>query len=129
MDDTPATSFERVNIAPFPQEALLIDAVAEMAAAVPVRRLVCMSAGLAQFAGAAAMAMPRAEVLCTYLDLYRTNRALDYWRDRPPNMWIECAADVYGEDADIVAIPFSASGETELARELIQAGHARLQLG
>ena len=31
--------------------------------------------------------------------------------------------------ADVMAFPFSASGEAELTRELIQAGHEQLRLG
>jgi 16S rRNA (guanine1207-N2)-methyltransferase len=105
-------------IAPYPQESLLIGALAEMRG----RRLVCTSPGLAQFAAAAARALPSAVVSCTYLDLYRANLALEYWQDLPPNLSIACAADL-PKQADVVAFPFSASGEAELARELIQAGH------
>src|SRR5262249_18892760 len=34
-----------------------------------------------------------------------------------------------GGEADVVALPFSASGEAELTRELIQTGHELLRLG
>jgi 16S rRNA (guanine1207-N2)-methyltransferase len=71
--------------------------------------------------------MPNAVVTCTYLDLYRTNLALNYWRNGPPNLRIECAADFVGEEADVVALPLSAHGEAELTRDLIQAGHLCLK--
>lgn len=116
---------QRADIPPYLQESLLIDAVAEMSG----QRLVCISPGLAQFAGAAAVALPQAVVSCSYLDQYRANLASDYWRDRPTNLRIECAADLPDGEADIVAFPFSASGEAELTRDFIQAGHERLRLG
>jgi 16S rRNA (guanine1207-N2)-methyltransferase len=92
-------------------------------------RLACTSAGLAQFAIAAASALPHANVCCTYFDLYRANLASNHWPDLPPNLRIECAADLPGESVDTVAFPFSATGDGELTRELLQAGHQRLQVG
>ena len=73
--------------------------------------------------------LPDAAVHCTYLDLYRANLALDYWRDGPPNLRIECAVDLAVGEADVVAFPFSAGGEAELTRDLLQSGHERLALG
>ena len=72
---------------------------------------------------------PDSEVVCTYLDQYRANLALEHWSDRPPNMRIECAADLPQGEADVVAFPFSAGGEAELTRDLILAGHGRLRIG
>ena len=37
--------------------------------------------------------------------------------------------DLPNEEADVVAFPFSAGGEAELTRDLIQAGHERLRIG
>jgi 16S rRNA G1207 methylase RsmC len=112
-------------ITPYAQEALLIDAVPEMSG----DRLVCTSAGLAQFAIAAATALPHAKVCCAYFDLYRANLASNHWPESPPNLHIGCAADLPDESVDTVAFPFSASGDGELTRELIQAGHQRLHVG
>jgi 16S rRNA (guanine1207-N2)-methyltransferase len=42
---------------------------------------------------------------------------------------IECACDLADGEADIVALPLSASGDAELTRDLIQSGHERLALG
>jgi 16S rRNA (guanine1207-N2)-methyltransferase len=58
---------------------------------------------------------------------YRANLALEYWHDRPPNLRIDCAADLPDDEADVVALPFSSGGEAELTRDLIQAGHQRLK--
>ena len=116
------TSLE-TSIRPYPQEALLIDAIPEMSG----DRVLCTSPGVAQFAGMAARAWPHAVVSCVYLDLYRANLALDHWRDLPRNLQINCAADFPDDEVDVVALPFSASGEAELTRELIQAGHQRLR--
>jgi 16S rRNA (guanine1207-N2)-methyltransferase len=113
-----------IETPPFAQESLLIGAVPEMSGC----RVLCTSLGLAQFAAAAAEALPAAEVSCTYLDLYRANLARDYWRAMPPNLRIECAADLPDDEAEIVALPFAAGGEAELTRDLIQAGHERLKL-
>jgi 16S rRNA (guanine1207-N2)-methyltransferase len=113
------------NITPYPQESLLIEALSDM----PRGRLICTSPGLAQFAGAAAAAEPHSEVTCTYLDQYRAGLALDYWRDKPGNLEIECAADLPDIEAAVAAFPFSAGGEAELTRDLLQAGHQRLAIG
>jgi 16S rRNA (guanine1207-N2)-methyltransferase len=112
-------------VRPYPQEALLIDVVSEMSG----QRVICASPGLAQFAGAAAEALPDAVVSCTYLDLYRANLAIEYWGDWRPNLKIECLADLVGDEADVVALPFSSGGEAELTRDLLQAGHQRLKQG
>jgi 16S rRNA G1207 methylase RsmC len=136
-----AISSDKTQIPPYPQEALLIDAIAEMAAWLAAsgqtspQRVICTSPGLAQFAGAAAQVLPDAAVSCTYLDLYRANLAVAHWRDPPANLRIQCAADFAwpesGDDglADVVALPLSASGEAELTRELVQAGHEGLRIG
>lgn len=110
---------------PYPQESLLIEAGAELAA----RRVLCTSPGLAQFAGAVANALPEAVVHCSYLDQYRANLARNYWREGPPNLRIECTADFAEGEADIVALPLSSSGDAELTRDLLQSGHERLTLG
>jgi 16S rRNA (guanine1207-N2)-methyltransferase len=112
-------------IEPYAQESLLIDAVSEMAG----ERIVCTSAGLAQLAIAAATAFPKAKVCCTYFDLYRSNLAYYHWPHLPANLRIECAADLPNENVDVVAFPFSATGDAELTRELIQAAHQRLHIG
>jgi FkbM family methyltransferase len=114
-----------VSAPPYAQESLLIDAIPEMRG----DRILCTSAGLAQFAVAAARALPSAEVSCTYLDLYRANLATKHWPEFPPNLRIECHTDFPEEEVDVAALPFAAAGEAELARDLIQSGHIRLRIG
>src|SRR5689334_17771159 len=109
------------DVKPYPQELLLIDALAEMSA----DRILCTSAGLAQFAAEAAQSLPVAKVSCLYLDQYRANLARNHWRPPAANLQILCASDLPEDDVEIVALPFSANGESELSRDLIQSGHLR----
>jgi len=104
---------------------LLIDAAAEISG----QRILCTSPGLAQFAGHIAQSLPDVTVSCIYLDLYRAGLASDYWRDSRPHLQVTCDADLPEGQVDAVAFPFSANGEAELTRDLIQAGHQRLRLG
>jgi 16S rRNA G1207 methylase RsmC len=116
-------------VAPYPQEALLVEAVAEMGG----RRVVCSSPGLGQLAGAVARTWPAANVVAWYLDLYRAELSRRYWNAavgvRPENLAIECEADLPAGDADVVALPLSSRGEAELVWDLVQSGHERLVVG
>ncbi len=112
-------------IRPYPQETLLIGALPEITG----ERVLCTSPGVAQFAGAAAQALPRAVVSCVYLDLYRANLAQEHWQEALPNLRIVCGTDLPEGEVDIVALPLAAAGEAELSRELIQTGHQRLRIG
>lgn len=113
------------EIPPYRQESLLIDARPEMSG----KQILCTSPGLGQFAEAAAQSLPHASVTLTYFDQYRANLAREHWHSGPANLQIECAADLIGDNADVVALPLSSSGEAELTRELIQTSHERLKLG
>lgn len=117
------------EIAPYPQERLLIEAVSEMGG----WRVVCSSPGLGQLSGAVARAWPGAQVVAWYLDLYRAELARGYWNtavgERPENLAIECEADLPVGEADVVALPLSSRGEAELVWDLMQSGHERLELG
>jgi 16S rRNA G1207 methylase RsmC len=125
MNDDRQDKNQVSEIRAYPQESLLIDAIPQMSAG----RVLCTSAGLAQFAVGIARASSSAQVNCTYFDLYRANLASGCWPDCPPNLRFECAADLPEAEADVVALPFSANGEAELTRELIQTGHERLRVG
>jgi 16S rRNA (guanine1207-N2)-methyltransferase len=94
----------------------------------PPGRVICTSAGLAQFAGAVAFAR-QAQVTCSYLDQYRAGQAVEFWRGKPTNLCIECAADLPHVEAAVAAFPLSAGGEAELTRDLLQSGHERLAMG
>ena len=117
---------EQKEVTPRSQEAILIDAIPEMAG----ERILCTSVGLGQFASEAAAALPQAAITCAFLDLYRANQASDFLgSEAPQNLRIECVADFAADDVDVVALPFFANGEAELTRDLLQAGHERLRAG
>ena len=110
---------------PYPQEQLLIEQLPDVSEG----RILCTSPGLAQFAQAAAGKSGHTSVHCHYLDLYHAEQARRSLTDLPENLTIGCAADFPDESFDLVALPLSAHGEAELAREMIQAGHELLVLG
>jgi 16S rRNA G1207 methylase RsmC len=114
-----------IIVRPHPQEQLLIELLREFDAA----RVLCTSAGLAQFARAAASERSGAAVYCHYLDLYQAEQARQSIGAMPANLTIGCAADFPPDEVELVAFPFSAHGEAELTRDLLQAGHQRLTLG
>src|SRR5689334_22594990 len=90
-------STQTTTIRPYPQESLLIDAIPEMAG----EQVLCTSSGLAQFADAAARALPHSVVSCLYLDLYRANLALEHRRDSPHNLRTSCVSDFDDDEVDI----------------------------
>jgi 16S rRNA (guanine1207-N2)-methyltransferase len=108
----------------WPQEQILIDLVAEIGG----QTILCTSLGAAQLARAAAERFPSATVHCHFLDLYRAELARGSGLDNPSNLSFGCAADLPPQPVDVVALPLSASGEAELARDLMQQGHERLRL-
>lgn len=110
---------------PRPQEQALIDLLPEVESG----RILCTSAGLAQFAQAAARQLPSATIRCHYFDLYQAEQARRWQAADLPNLAIDCAADFAAEQFDVVALPLSASGEAELVRDLLQAAHQRLRPG
>jgi FkbM family methyltransferase len=122
-DDQPPRSFAEVP--PRPQEQLLIDRLPEREG----RQILCTSQGVAQFAHAAAQRFPQTAVHCHYLDLYHAQQTEQLLGDRPPNLAIGCAADFPAQEVDVVALPFAAAGEAELARDQMQAGHLLLRGG
>ena len=104
---------------------MLIDLLPEMAG----QRVLCNSLGLAQFAIAAAHRWPAARVCCHYLDLYHAAQARGALAVQPANLSIACDTDFPSAEVDLVALPLSAHGEAELARDWLQAGHHVLRLG
>ncbi len=114
-----------MEVRPHVQEQLLIERLNELSAT----RILCTSPGLAQFAQAAARRLPQAAVWCHYLDLYQADQTRQSIAVPPANLTIGCAADFPETEVDLAAFPFSAQGEAELTRDLLQAGHQRLTLG
>ncbi len=110
---------------PYPSEALLLKVVGEVAG----ETIVCTSPGLAQFAAAVAEQLPKARVYGFYLDQYRAQLAANHWQNKWPNLRIVCAADICETEVDLVAFPFSVSGDAELTRDFIQSGYQALKMG
>ena len=107
-----------------PQEQLLLQTIDELYAG----RVLCNTAGRGQFARAMAERHPCATVTCLFLDLNQHQRALSAG---PPlkNLRLVCATDPPDQRFDVVALALQRSGEAELARDLLQAGHVRLEEG
>jgi 16S rRNA G1207 methylase RsmC len=121
--DDPWHDPQRIEVRP--QEQLLIDALDSYSP----RRVLCTSQGLAQLAVAAASKFPAASVTCHYLDLYRAEKARRHVGGVAENLTIACSADFPADEVDLAALPFSAQGEAELTRELLQQAHERLAVG
>ena len=111
-----------------PQEKLLIDALPELTGA----RVICTSAGRAQFAVAYALEHPDAAIECWFLDIFhKTQSEFRIGEDGPPppNLSLICQPDLPEHEADLVAFAFKKGGEAELTRELMQQGYLRLVEG
>ena len=124
-DDLPLSTRPYAEIPPRPQEQMLLDLLPDLAG----ERILCTSAGLAQFAFAAANTRPAAQVTVHYLDAYHAEHTRRVMEPVPPNLTIACSADFPESEVDLVALPLSARGEAELTRDVLQIGHARLAIG
>jgi len=111
--------------AEIPRDDLLIAVLSDVRG----RRILCTSQGRAQFAAAAAEALPEAEVYCHFLDVYQAELARQVNAGGPSNLTIACSADLPGGDFDVVAFPFHSGGEAELTRDLMQSGFETLHDG
>lgn len=108
-----------------PQEQLLIDAMGELNG----NRVICNSAGRAQFADAYARQHAESTVQCWFLDVYhksQTEFRLSETGPLPQNLTLLCEPDLPAVDADLVAFAFKKGGEAELTRDLMQQGYLRL---
>ena len=111
-----------------PQEKLLIDALPELKG----DRVICTSAGRAQFGVAYASENPGAVVDCWFLDIFhKLQSEFRISEDGPPpsNLNLFCQPDLPDHEADLVAFAFKKGGEAELTRDLMQQGHMRLVEG
>lgn len=124
-EDLDADQADRAPLPPRPAERILIEALGEL----PSGRILCTSLGRGQFAVAAARADASSHVCCSFFDLYALQQAEREHIDPPANLQLDCAADFPEGPFDAVAVPVSASGEGELVRDWLQAGHERLSIG
>lgn len=110
-----------------PQEQLLIDAMPELAAT----RVVCTTAGRAQFAEIYARERPDAQVQCCFMDLFQRNQSEFQVLDHGPvgNLNLICEPDLPAESFDLAAFAFRKGGDAELTRDLMQQGYLRLSDG
>ena len=110
-----------------PHEQLLIDAMPELEAA----RVVCTTAGRAQFAETYARERPDSKVACCFFDLYQKNQSEFQVFDHGPvdNLRLLCKPDLPEGEFDLVAFAFRKGGDAELTRDLMQQGHQRLVEG
>ena len=111
-----------------PQEKLLIDTLEELKG----DRVICTSAGRAQFAVAYATDHPDAVVDCWFLDVFhkiQSEYRISEDGPAPTNLNLFCQPDLPDHEADLVAFAFKKGGEAELTRDLMQQGHQRLVEG
>lgn len=106
------------------QEQLLIALVDDLY----VGRILCNTAGRAQFARTMATQHPGCSVTCLLLELHQYQLAMAAG-PRPKNLRLVCQPDLPDERFDVAAFALDKNGEAELARELLQAGHVRLVEG
>ncbi len=105
------------------QEQLLIDLLPELSP----RRILSTSVGRGQFAIAASERFPESSVTCHFFDQFYAQSAqalatLD-------NLQVVCVPDFPAGPFDLTAIPVRSSGDAELTRERLQAGHVALDIG
>jgi 16S rRNA (guanine1207-N2)-methyltransferase len=122
MSDLPA---DLAELEVRPQEQLLIDALDTFTPG----RMLSTSQGVAQLAAAAARRWPGATVYCHYLDLYRAELARRHVGNSLANLTLGCSPDFPPAVIDLAALPLSAQGEAELAREWLQEACQRLEPG
>jgi 16S rRNA (guanine1207-N2)-methyltransferase len=108
-----------------PQERLLLDLFLEL----PASRVLCNTAGRAQFAASYARQHTQSPVACWLLDFYQRQQCDLAVHPRPENLALVCEADPPAGEVDLVAWAFSRQGESELVREMLQLGHERLSIG
>ncbi len=110
-------------------ESLLIELLPELRAGGEAR-LWCTSPGRGQLAAELSRATPTRRVVCTFIDLFQaeaaTAAALQPDGTLPPNLRIDCAADLPAGPFDAALIPLRAGADSELAWEVMQ--HAYVQL-
>jgi 16S rRNA G1207 methylase RsmC len=106
-------------------ERLLIEALSDP----PAQSALCTSLGRGQIAGEASRRWPMARVVCHFLDLYRAEQAERSLSTRGSCVDVVCTADFPDQDYDLAAIPCTARGDGELARDQLQSAFQQLSIG
>ena len=110
---------------PHPSEQLLIDEIA----GIRETKVLCTTLGRGQFAGALIAARPDSQIACHLFDVYLAGETTSQLGAGDGQLTVSCAADFPSGPFELVVIPVDPRGEAELARDLLQAGHERLQIG
>ena len=100
-----------------------------VARTLPGERIVSTTAGRGQAAHALALERPTATVVAWFLDLHPCTAAREVWAANPPNLAAECVPDMPAGPFDLSVVPLAKAGETELARDLLQAALVNLAIG
>jgi 16S rRNA G1207 methylase RsmC len=100
-----------------------LELIATAKATAPIQ-VAGVSTGRGQAAASIANHFPHASIDLWYLDLHHCGLAIEHSRNASGqiagNLSIRCAADLDREKLDWTMVPLSASGEQELARDLVQ---------
>ena len=108
-----------------PQERLLTGAIPEL----PAGRMLCNTAGRAQFAAAYVQRHNSPSATCWFLDQHQQRESERAIEGPAGNLQLVCSADPPEGACDLVAWAFSKQGDGELTREVLQLGHQRLAVG
>ena len=92
-------------------------------------RIVCTTTGRGQAAHALALERPAASVVAWFLDLHPCTAAREGWAAMPPNLAAECVPAMPAGPFDLAVVPLAKTGETELARDMLQAALVNLGIG
>lgn len=112
------------DVAP-PKEALLLGALDDVIG----HRVLCTSLSRGQFATAVANRSPNFEVTCFFLDVFLAKQTRNEIALQPGCVSVICETDFPPGPFDTIALPFRKNGEAELARDLLQQAHERLEIG
>jgi 16S rRNA G1207 methylase RsmC len=106
-------------------EQLLIEELPEH----PYSRVLCTTLGRGQFAHQAAEYARDAQIVCHCFDLYDAGQVRQAGLAEGGRVQVDCAADFRDGPFDLAVFPIDPKGETELARDILQAGYQRLAVG
>lgn len=99
----------------------------------PQARVWCISPGRGQVAIEVARAGPERKVTLTYLDQFQCDAARVAAGGRegipPPNLVIECLADLPRGPFDVALLPMRAGADSEVAWEMLQHAYVELAVG
>jgi 16S rRNA (guanine1207-N2)-methyltransferase len=92
-------------------------------------KVLCNSAGRAQFAFTLAAARPEIQLTCWFLDIYQRDQASLAPQGVPENLELICSADFPEAEYQTICLVLPKTGEAELTRDLLQQAMSRLAEG